>query len=140
MLIFSLVVEYLLFHANLRMERNTLVERIQSVESIVTEMSLVTCANTLIGDAYRKGISGGEKRRASIACELLADRRIILLDEPTSGLDSASSQQVVKSLKRIIRDGISVATTIHQPSSRLFKEVIASLHLSRDSNHCSLIV
>ena len=127
-----IVMEFLLFHANLRMVNSPLSDRINRVLEVVQEMSLESCADTVIGDAYRKGISGGEKRRASIACELLADRRIILLDEPTSGLDSASSQQVLNSLRRVVNSGVGVAASIHQPSTRLFKQFDKVMLLSRN--------
>ncbi|KAE8909321.1 hypothetical protein PF003_g6954 [Phytophthora fragariae] len=55
------------------------------VQSIIDEMGLRVCENTMVGDVFHKGISGGQKRRLSIGIEMLSDPSIILLDEPTSG-------------------------------------------------------
>ncbi|KAK4356505.1 hypothetical protein RND71_025476 [Anisodus tanguticus] len=65
-------------------------------------------------------ISGGEKKRLSIALEILARPRILFLDEPTTGLDSASAFFVVQALKNISSDGRTVISSIHQPSSEVF--------------------
>lgn len=46
-----------------------------------------------------KGISGGERKRASIGYELITDPSVLLLDEPTSGLDAQTSIRIVKMLK-----------------------------------------
>lgn len=45
----------------------------------------VSCADTYVGDAKVRGISGGEKKRLSLACELLASPSVIFADEPTTG-------------------------------------------------------
>lgn len=57
------------------------------VESTIVEMGLQDCADTVIGNWHLRGISGGEKRRVSIALEILMRPRLLFLDEPTSGLD-----------------------------------------------------
>ena len=51
--------------------------------------------DTLVGTPTMKGISGGEKKRASIGFELISDPDVIILDEPTSGLDSLTSFIIV---------------------------------------------
>lgn len=61
------------------------------------------CADTLAGDDAQgiKGISGGERRRLSVAIGLVTDPQIILLDEPTSGLDSETAAQLIACLVRL---------------------------------------
>lgn len=46
----------------------------------------VSCADSIVGDAKTRGISGGEKKRLSLACELIASPSVIFADEPTTGL------------------------------------------------------
>ena len=62
-------------------EKNTI------VESTILEMGLQDCADTPVGNWHVRGLSGGEKRRVSIALEILTRPRLLFLDEPTSGLD-----------------------------------------------------
>jgi ABC-type multidrug transport system ATPase subunit len=57
------------------------------VEGTIVEMGLQDCADTVIGNWHLRGVSGGEKRRVSIALEILMRPRLLFLDEPTSGLD-----------------------------------------------------
>jgi ABC-type multidrug transport system ATPase subunit len=55
------------------------------VEDVILELGLKECAGTLIGDEWRKGISGGEKRRVSVGVQLLLNPSLIFMDEPTTG-------------------------------------------------------
>lgn len=67
-----------------------------------------------------RSISGGEKRRVSIACELVTSPSILFLDEPTSGLDAYNAYNVVESLASLARDyNRTVVLTIHQPRSNI---------------------
>ncbi|KAM1442678.1 hypothetical protein COP2_010523 [Malus domestica] len=98
------------------------------IESTIIEMGLQDCADTVIGNWHLRGISGGEKRRVSIALEILTRPRLLFLDEPTSGLDSASAFFVTQTLRALARDGRTVIASIHQPSSEVF-ELFDQLYL-----------
>ncbi|GMF37149.1 unnamed protein product [Phytophthora fragariaefolia] len=91
------------------------------VQTVIDEMGLRVCEHTLVGDIFRKGISGGQKRRLSIAIELLSEPSILLLDEPTSGLDSASTYNVMKFVSKLCKENMTVICTIHQPSSLVYE-------------------
>mmetsp|Transcript_35388 Transcript_35388/g.45636 ORF Transcript_35388/g.45636 Transcript_35388/m.45636 type:complete len:601 (+) Transcript_35388:78-1880(+) len=87
------------------------------VDELLGDLGLSVCKDTKVGTIFFKGISGGQKRRLSIAIELVSSPSLLLLDEPTSGLDSASALQVVQLLSGLGKTkGVSVACTIHQPS------------------------
>lgn len=90
------------------------------VQGTIMEMGLQDCADRRIGNWHLRGISGGEKKRLSIALEILIRPYLLFLDEPTSGLDSASAFFVVQTLRNIARDGRTVISSIHQPSSEVF--------------------
>jgi ABC-type multidrug transport system ATPase subunit len=84
--------ETLRFVARLKLPREvTYEEKMSVVEKLIKRLSLSKCADTLVGDGTvgrQRGISGGEKKRLSIACELIGDPKLLFLDEPTTGLDS----------------------------------------------------
>ncbi|KAL8711148.1 MAG: hypothetical protein Q9220_004293 [cf. Caloplaca sp. 1 TL-2023] len=78
-------------------------ERLLRVEELLSSFGLRDQANTIVGTPIRKGISGGQKRRLSIASQLITGPKILFLDEPTSGLDSTASFEVIKFLKKVVR-------------------------------------
>ena len=90
-------------------------------DEVLLKMGLKDCANNVIGSSFVKGISGGEKRRVTIAVQLLTDPRVLLLDEPTSGLDGFTAQSIMDLLRSLAEEeGRTVILTIHQSRSDLW--------------------
>ncbi|CDP18516.1 unnamed protein product [Coffea canephora] len=115
--------ETISYSARLRLpDKMPWTEKRALIESTIVEMGLQDCADTVIGNWHLRGISGGEKRRVSIALEILMRPRLLFLDEPTSGLDSASAFFVTQTLRGLSRDGRTVIASIHQPSSEFFAQ------------------
>jgi len=91
------------------------------VDEVIRQLRLDACADTKVGSAMQRGVSGGERKRVCIAQELLVEPAVILLNEPTSGLDSSMAQIAVEVLRDIAqRSGICIICSIHQPSSQIF--------------------
>ncbi|KAL4512256.1 hypothetical protein ABPG72_005258 [Tetrahymena utriculariae] len=96
-------------------------EKKNLVDYILKMMRLEKCQNTLIGGYSIKGITKGERKRISIAIELVSNPDVIFLDEPTSGLDSFTAYNVIDVLQKYSREqNKNIICTIHQPSSEIF--------------------
>ncbi|KAI1260233.1 P-loop containing nucleoside triphosphate hydrolase protein [Xylariaceae sp. FL1019] len=106
-------------------------EKAGRAEAVLSKMGLKDCADSLIGDDRVKGISGGEKRRVSIAVQILTDPRVLLLDEPTSGLDAFTASSIIEVLQGLANEGRTIILTIHQARSDLFKTFGNVLLLAR---------
>lgn len=116
--------ETLTYTALLRLPRSlTHNEKMEHVDVVITELGLSRCRNSPVGGGSTlfRGISGGERKRVSIGQEMLINPSLLLLDEPTSGLDATTAQRIVAVLRSLARGGRTVVTTIHQPSSRLYR-------------------
>ena len=72
--------ETLRYAAKLRLPNAmSLAEKYRLVENVIMELGLKECADTIIGDDWRKGISGGEKRRVSVGCQLLVNPSLLFM-------------------------------------------------------------
>ncbi|BFZ63091.1 hypothetical protein YB2330_004209 [Saitoella coloradoensis] len=126
--------ETLEFAARLALPNLSRADRNERVTTLLRAFGLTEQADTQIGTAFarRKGISGGQKRRVSVACQIISMPRLVFLDEPTSGLDSAASREVISHLRSFARaHGMIIVCSIHQPSSATFGLFDKTLLLSR---------
>jgi ABC-type multidrug transport system ATPase subunit len=105
----------------------------QRIDTLLEELGLADHANTRVGDIFFQGLSGGQKRRLSIALEALSYPKVFILDEPTSGLDAESALQVMSFLRQYARaaPGRRVILTIHQPSSFIWELIDDVVLLSK---------
>jgi ABC-type multidrug transport system ATPase subunit len=123
--------ETLRFAAYLRVHNRTRAEKNVIVDKLIETLRLNDCADTVIGDANTRGISGGEMRRVTIGIDIVHEPKLIFLDEPTSGLDSYTAFTIVSALKRIALDNNStIVITIHQPSARILSQIDKVIFLS----------
>ncbi|KAH8816463.1 ABC transporter-like protein [Xylogone sp. PMI_703] len=94
----------------------------QRVYEVEKQLGIFGIRDSLIGseDGKGRGISGGEKRRVGIACELVTSPSILFLDEPTSGLDAYNAYNVIECLVTLAKNyQRTVIFTIHQPRSNI---------------------
>lgn len=114
----STVEEAVLLSAQLRLQ-GTIAEKQKVVDNAIQELGLERVRKNLIGGVRRRGLSGGEMRRVSVAIEMVTDPALLLLDEPTSGLDSSTAMSTMQAVHQLAQRGRTVVATIHQPNSDL---------------------
>ncbi|KAB8077240.1 P-loop containing nucleoside triphosphate hydrolase protein [Aspergillus leporis] len=97
-------------------------QRADRIQTLLSAFGIQNQASTLVGTPIRKGISGGQKRRVSVASQLITCPKILFLDEPTSGLDSTASYEVISYVKKLaIANNLIIIASIHQPSTTTFQ-------------------
>jgi len=99
----------LVYAAGLRMPPGTPAETlVASVDRVLDTLGLSHRAATPV-----RALSGGERKRACIAVELLTRPRVLFLDEPTSGLDPVTGAALLRTLRALAEDGTTVVLTTH---------------------------
>ncbi|KAL2324824.1 hypothetical protein Fmac_023882 [Flemingia macrophylla] len=96
-------------------------DKVLVVERVIEFLGLQSVRNSLVGTVEKRGISGGQRKRVNVGLEMVMEPSLLILDEPTSGLDSASSQLLLRALRREALEGVNICMVVHQPSYALFK-------------------
>ncbi|XP_027344301.1 pleiotropic drug resistance protein 1-like isoform X1 [Abrus precatorius] len=116
------VYESLLYSAWLRLpssvDSNT---RNMFIEEVMELVELKPLRNSLVGLPGVSGLSTEQRKRLTIAVELVANPSIIFMDEPTSGLDARAAAIVMRTVRNTVDTGRTVVCTIHQPSIDIFE-------------------
>lgn len=101
--------DMLSYAAELRMPKDTTRAEIKSrISQVIKDVELEGREDVLI-----KNLSGGQRKRVSIAVELLADPKLFFLDEPTSGLDPGMERNMMRLLKKLSSAGKTIILITH---------------------------
>lgn len=105
-------------------------------------VELTPLRQALVGLPGESGLSTEQRKRLTIAVELVANPSIIFMDEPTSGLDARAAAIVMRTVRNTVDTGRTVVCTIHQPSIDIFEAFDEVLKITfkaennkRTSNH-----
>ena len=123
--------EHVAFAVDLYQAAESAAARAASVSALLSDLGLESCAETIAGNELIKGLSGGQRRRLTLALALAKRPSVVFLDEPTSGLDASGAAEIVRQLRLAAsRLGAPVLCTIHQPSATVFEGFDKALVLS----------
>lgn len=90
------------------------------IEEVMELVELTSLREALVGLPGVNGLSTEQRKRLTIAVELVANPSIIFMDEPTSGLDARAAAIVMRTVRNTVDTGRTVVCTIHQPSIDIF--------------------
>ncbi|CAK9172271.1 unnamed protein product [Ilex paraguariensis] len=126
------VLESLLFSAWLRLSSDVDLETQKAfVEEIMELVELTPLKGALVGLPGVDGLSTEQRKRLTIAVELVANPSIVFMDEPTSGLDARAAAIVMRTVRNIVNTGRTIVCTIHQPSIDIFESFDELLFMKR---------
>ncbi|MFS8012317.1 putative ABC-type xenobiotic transporter [Helianthus anomalus] len=112
------VYESLVYSAWLRLSPDVTSQTCLEVMDLV---ELSPLRNALVGLPGVDGLSTEQRKRLTIAVELVANPSIIFMDEPTSGLDARAAAIIMRTVRNTVDTGRTVVCTIHQPSIDIFE-------------------
>ncbi|XP_074276922.1 ABC transporter G family member 39-like isoform X2 [Silene latifolia] len=116
------VYESLLYSAWLRLSSNIDRKTRQIfIEEVMKLIELEQLKDVVVGLPGINGLSSEQRKRLTIAVELVANPSIIFMDEPTSGLDARAAAIVMRTVRNTVNTGRTVVCTIHQPSIDIFE-------------------
>ncbi|GFP80384.1 pleiotropic drug resistance protein 3 [Phtheirospermum japonicum] len=91
------------------------------IKQVLETIELDGIKDSLVGMPGVDGLSTEQRKRLTIAVELVANPSIIFMDEPTTGLDARAAAIVMRAVKNVVKTGRTIVCTIHQPSIDIFE-------------------
>ncbi|MFS8000103.1 putative ABC-type xenobiotic transporter [Helianthus anomalus] len=126
------VCESLIYSAFLRLPKEIREEeKMTFVHEVMELVELDNLKDAIVGLPGVTGLSTEQRKRLTIAVELVANPSIIFMDEPTSGLDARAAAIVMRAVRNTVDTGRTVVCTIHQPSIDIFESFDELLLLKR---------
>ncbi|KAJ9692264.1 hypothetical protein PVL29_011366 [Vitis rotundifolia] len=114
--------ESLIYSAFLRLPKEvSKEEKMIFVDEVMELVELDNLKDAIVGLPGITGLSTEQRKRLTIAVELVANPSIIFMDEPTSGLDARAAAIVMRTVRNTVDTGRTVVCTIHQPSIDIFE-------------------
>ncbi|XP_073041840.1 ABC transporter G family member 36-like [Primulina eburnea] len=114
--------ESLIYSAFLRLPKEvSSQQKTAFVDEVMDLVELDNLKNAIVGIPGVTGLSTEQRKRLTIAVELVANPSIIFMDEPTSGLDARAAAIVMRTVRNTVDTGRTVVCTIHQPSIDIFE-------------------
>ncbi|KAL2493147.1 ABC transporter G family member 36 [Abeliophyllum distichum] len=114
--------ESLIYSAFLRLRKEVSnEEKMTFVDEVMDLVELDNLKDAIVGIPGVTGLSTEQRKRLTIAVELVANPSIIFMDEPTSGLDARAAAIVMRTVRNTVDTGRTVVCTIHQPSIDIFE-------------------
>jgi len=91
------------------------------IEEVMELVELNLLRDAIVGLPGVSGLSTEQRKRLTVAVELVANPSVIFMDEPTSGLDARAASIVMRAVRNIVDTGRTIVCTIHQPSIHIFE-------------------
>jgi ABC-type multidrug transport system ATPase subunit len=117
-------------------------QRAQRLKEIMEELELNNIKNIRFGGLFQRNriLSKGERKRLSIAVELMTNPSLLFLDEPTTSMDTFTAEKIVNIICRLKNKGRTIIATIHQPNTDIYKQFdwLMIMSLGRVVYHVSL--
>lgn len=98
------------------------------MKEVLETIELDGIKDSLVGLPGVYGLSTEQRKRLTIAVELVANPSIIFMDEPTTGLDARAAAIVMRAVKNVANTGRTIVCTIHQPSIDIFESFDEVMH------------
>ena len=98
------------------------------VDEVLETIELDQIKDALVGMPGVNGLSTEQRKRLTVAVELVSNPSVIFMDEPTTGLDARAAAIVMRAVKNVAETGRTVVCTIHQPSVEIFEAFDEVIH------------